>query len=85
MKTINVIEISDTSKMSIAQLVAHPDNPQAAAEAEQFFAALVRENSDGEVSEEEMDGYIDDGYWESGNYWIGLVHSTTPETPFFNR
>lgn len=50
------------------------DNEEGNKEAEEFFIAVIKENK-ADISEEDLEICIDEGYYENGNYELALVHS----------
>lgn len=69
--TVNVIEVVDNS---VVALHAFSDNEEGNKEAEAIFVTIVKENGD-DVSEAEMEVFLEDGYFEQGSYQTFLVHS----------
>jgi hypothetical protein len=73
-RTINVIEIPDKSTMAVQRLVSFQNDNKGVSEAEETFAKIIRDNYD--VSDEEMSDHLENGYFEDGDYYIMIVHST---------
>jgi hypothetical protein len=86
MKTTNVIEITDTSNMAIAQLVAFKDSQKGFDKAEQLFTKLLIKRysrvpaDQREPLDEMIAEALDNGWWEDNGYMILIVHSSKPVT-----
>jgi hypothetical protein len=76
LNTVNIIEISDVSNMSVSQLFSFADDKDGNKKAEEIFRRIVREHLTEPVDDETLDSYLEDGCFEVGNFWIGIVHST---------
>ena len=76
MNTVNVIEMVDEQ---ILKLAAFSDDPRGNKEAQDLFAACMRENGDEAFSEKGVRDALDEGNFEQGNYHLMLVHSTEPK------
>ena len=74
--TVNVIDVRDPLNMGIMAMKSFPDNDEGNKAAEAIFREWVTEQHAHEVSEEDMQGAIDDGYFEIGIGYIVIVHST---------
>lgn len=71
LETINVSEyISD----SIASISSFSKDEEGYKQAEEIYRRLINLNSDN-VTDEEMDTFIEDGYYEFGNYQVFLTYS----------
>ena len=73
--TVNVIEYIEDSVQSVR---SYEDNESGNVEAENIFKIIVKEN-DSEITNEELEVIIEDGYYEQGNYQLFLVHSEAEE------
>ena len=69
--TVNVVEIADDSIIGIRSF---SDNEEGNKEAETLFVECVKENGDN-ISDEEMEVFIEDGYFEQGSYLVVISHS----------
>jgi len=69
--TVNVVEIADDSIIGIRSF---SDNEEGNKEAETLFVEYVKENGDN-ISDEEMEVFIEDGYFEQGSYLVVISHS----------
>lgn len=68
--TINVIETIDGK---IHSLQAFPENKYCIPQAQTLFKSLALEHG---ASNIHLEVYVEDGYYERGNYMISLVHSS---------
>ena len=71
MQTVNVIELMGENNISVR---AYEDTPEGNKNAEDIFTACIKENAD--VAEADIPSYIEDGFFEEGDYRLFLVHST---------
>ena len=71
-KTVNVIEYVDDS---IIGLTSFNDDQEGNQEAEAHYKIIVKEH-DPEVTDEEMEVFLEDGYYESGEYQAFISHSS---------
>jgi hypothetical protein len=69
-KTVNVLECTDDGPLGIHSFI---DDKQGNQEAEKFFREVALENG---AKEDELDDCLDDGHFESGNYYLYIIHST---------
>ena len=69
-KTVNVIEFADDDLLGIT---AFEDTPDGNKEAEAHFRAGLVEAG---VTAEDIDSFVEDGYWEQGTYQVFLSHSS---------
>jgi|GEM_PF-2287084 len=67
--TINVIEIADDDLQSLR---AFPDDEEGNAKAEELFSKVAKENG---AHDDELPAFLEEGYYETGNYQLFLVHS----------
>jgi hypothetical protein len=75
MNTVNVIEITNRDLPTLS-IQSFPDTPTGNQAAEIAFLALIAEYNDGSAPPpEDQDAFLDDGYFEEGDYWVGIVHS----------
>ena len=74
MQTVNVIEMSDDNML---QLTAFSDNKPGNEAAEDLFKAMMKENSRvaEEMSDEDIDSYIEDGSYVEGTYQLSQYHN----------
>jgi len=70
--TVNIIEFSGDS---LQGMTSFNDNEVGNREAEMLFFKLVMENYPN-MLEEEIEGFIEDGYFEQRDYQIFLTHSS---------
>lgn len=75
MNTVNVIEITDVTSMSVAQLVAFDDTVKGNHQAEALFVQLLVENYP-DIPNDDMEIGLEEGYFTLDNYYVGIVHST---------
>jgi len=73
LSTVNVIEMADDS--IIIGITSFSDNEEGNKEAEALFSSVVKENGD-DVTAEEMETFLEDGYFEAGSYQAFISHST---------
>ena len=69
--TVNVIEYTDDT---INGITSYDNTPEGNEEARAHFLAILGELGDN-LTDEEVQEYLDDGYWEQGDYQTFLVHS----------
>ena len=69
MNTVNVIEMVDGN---IIGLISFSDNKKENIEAEKLFAKIALEN---DCKKRDIESYIEDGYYENGDYQLFLTHS----------
>ena len=72
MQTINVIEYANDE---ILQVKAYEDSPEGNEEAQTCFKTIIKEHTS-EVTDEELEGFIEEGYHEQGDYQLFLTHSS---------
>ena len=71
--TVNVIEYADDSVIGVTSFA----NDEAGnKEAEDFFTAVIKENGAEDATDDEIDSYLKDSYFEQGSYQCFLVIST---------
>jgi len=70
--TVNVVEYSDDS---ILGMKSWEENEAGNKEAETTFKDIIKEH-DLDVTEAELDVFVEDGFHEQGDYQIFLVHSS---------
>ena len=77
--TVNVIEYRGESVENVhsfSDAVEHPRiKAEGNAEAEALFKACIKENGEN-VTDEEIEACLEDGYFEQGNYQVFLTHSS---------
>jgi len=69
--TVNIIEYADDQVLGIT---SYDESTEGNAEAEGRFFGLVK-GHDKEATDEEIAGFMDDGYYEQGTYQVFIVHS----------
>lgn len=70
LKSVNVIEFLNGD---LSQLISFSDDRCGNKQAEKCFKIILKEQN---VAEEDMDSYVEDGYWSDDNgYEIFLTHS----------
>jgi len=79
--TVNVIEVIEGN---IESVHSFSDDEQGNQEAEHLFRTIIKENQDENLTESEVESYVEDGYYSSGNgnettYELFLIHSTCTE------
>ena len=67
---VGVIEMVDDD---IQGMTLFPETPEGNVAAIEHFNACAKEN--GDVTDEELDEFISEGYYETGTYQLFLVHS----------
>jgi len=68
--TVNVVEMTDDYTMSINSF---EDNEDGNKEANSMFTKCALENG---CSNEDVDSFIEDGYFEQGTYQLFIIHSS---------
>jgi hypothetical protein len=68
--TINVVEYIEDS---VTNVVSFSDDPEGIKEAEECFIKVISENHN--IDEIEKEIFIEDGYFEEGDYQAFLTHS----------
>ena len=68
--TVNVIEICDSIPQ---QIVSFKEGKKGNKEAEALFSKMAYENG---AMNADMDAYLEEGIYTSGNYNVCLVHSS---------
>lgn len=76
--TVNVIIISDTTNMVVQSLKSFEDNAEGNAEAEKLFTKIIL-NKDNSTTDDDMDNYLSDGFYQIDLFYVCIVHST-PDT-----
>ena len=71
LKSINVTELADESVIGVHSFSTDEEGVK---EAEECFKAVVKENGV-DVTEQEMEEHIEDGYFEQGSYQVFLTWS----------
>lgn len=71
LNTINVIEITEDSLLSIKSFSA---NDEGVGEAEQFFKDVLKEQEP-DFSEDDIESYLEDGLYERNGYELYIVSS----------
>ena len=69
LNTVNVIERTDERLYSVRSFA---DNDEGNKEAEEFFVSIMKEME--EISEDDLEICLDEGFYENGNYELALVH-----------
>lgn len=69
--TVNVVEYCDDDLVGIHSFDETSDGN---IEAQECFASILKEHGSN-FSPEDIESYIEDGYWEQGNYQLFLSHS----------
>ena len=72
-KIVNVIEYVEDD---ITGVTSFSSDQAGNKEAEEHFAACAKENG---ALDEDIESFIEDGYFEQGNYQLFLIHSDTEE------
>lgn len=70
-QTVNVIEYSNDV---IKNVNSFSDDNEGNAEAEEHFKTIIQE-CDSEVTDEEMEVFVEDGFHEQGDWQLFLVHA----------
>jgi len=68
-KTVNVVEMADDDLLGVSSF---SDDTEGNQEAESHFRAVILENG---VAEEDVESFIEDGYYEQGTYQAFITHS----------
>ena len=71
LNTVNVIEYSDDNILGV---VSFSDDDDGNKEAEAHFSSVIKENGN-EVTDEEIETFIEEGFYEQGDYQAFLTHS----------
>ena len=71
--TVNVIEYASDAVIGVRSF---QDDEEGGKEAEALFQECVRENCIDNVLEAEMLTYIEEGYFEQGDYQVFVTHSS---------
>jgi LPS O-antigen subunit length determinant protein (WzzB/FepE family) len=79
--TVNVIEVLDKNIESIRSF---SDDKNGNQEAEKLFRQIIKDNQDEGLTEADVESYIEDEYYSSGNghdttYELYLIHSIRTE------
>lgn len=69
LETVNVVEIASDSLVGVQSF---SKDEAGIKEAEDTFKSVITENGDN-VTDEEMTGFVTDGYFEQGDYQLFLV------------
>ena len=72
LKTVNVIEYADDD---LASITSFEETHDGNVEAEYHFMEILGELGDN-LSEEDIESFVEDGYWEQGTYQVFLSHSS---------
>ena len=70
--TVNVIEYANDTVMGIRSFT---DNESGNKEAEKVYRSLIIEH-DPDAIEHDIEMFLEDGYYEQGDYQVFLTHST---------
>jgi len=73
LNTINVTEYTEAN--GILGVQSFSIDEQGIKEAEEHFKAIIKENGDN-ITAEELEGFVEDGIFEQGDYQVFLTHST---------
>lgn len=77
LNTVNVIDFSNLAECSITALNSYSDDAEGNKQAEAVFAEWVRTaKGDEQVTDEDMESYLEDGICEIGEGAIVITHST---------
>ena len=71
-QTVNIIEYAGDDLIGIHSFSETPEGNQ---DAEAWFKDVVKENGSS-VSDDEMEAFLEDGYYEQGDYQLFLTHSS---------
>ena len=71
-QTINIIEYANNTVTGIRSFA---DNKNGNKEAENLYCSIIKEH-DPDTIEPELDLFLENGYYEQGDYQIFLTHST---------
>ena len=69
--TVNIIEYADDDLLG---LTSFSEDQKGNQEAEAHFKSVIKEY-DSKVTEEELETFVEDGYYEQGTYQAFLYHS----------
>jgi len=73
--TVNIITYADNTVLGVTSF---KDGKKGNKEAEALFKTTIRElYTTKDVSDEEIEDCLDNGYFESGDYQIFIVHSNS--------
>lgn len=70
-QTVNIVEYADDDLLGVT---SYEDNEEGNKEAEAQFKQCVIENG-ADMSDEDAESFIEDGYFEQGNYQLFITHS----------
>jgi len=70
--TVNIIEYAEDDLLSINSFDETSDGN---IEAQECFTAILKEQGDN-LTDADIESYIEDGYWEQGNYQVFISHSS---------
>jgi hypothetical protein len=71
LNTINVVEVTEDC---LASVVSFTDDEQGGKEAEELFVSAMKTQDDN-LSQDEIDVWLDGGFYEQGNYNLYIAHS----------
>jgi len=72
LQTVNVIEIIEHG---IANITSFTDDKEGNEEAEQLFIKIIKENVLPDELPESEEFYLEEGYFEQGDYEVLITHS----------
>ena len=74
LNTVNVIEITNGSDLQSIHSFA--DNARGNRAAERLFKFMVKDSHIfSKLTKEDFNEIVDEGYWDTVNYWVGITHS----------
>ena len=72
LNTVNVVEYADDAVLGVKSFSGDEAGIK---EAEECFKVCIKENGEN-ITDEEMDVCLEDGYFEQGEYQVFLTHSS---------
>lgn len=74
LNTVNVVEI--TNGIDFQGIHSFADNEAGNRAAERLFKRIVTNmNLFDKLTKEDFREIVDEGYWDTVNYWVGITHS----------
>lgn len=70
----NTVNVTEYANDTILGIHSFSDDDEGNKEAEECFKRIIKESGH-EVTNEEMEVFLEDGYFEQGNYQVFITHS----------
>lgn len=74
LNTVNLVEINDAYRININQLMSFNDDRSGNLRIEEEFKKIIKKRVPG-ITEKSLDVYVCDGFYEDGEYWLGICNS----------